>query len=299
MLGAGCEAVAVDEGTVELTVRVSLLGGQAVGPTPAAIFVFTDSVPIIRASALPWNAEPCALADTPQVTCTFTVPRGRPVSLIAHESDPAVMVRLAPMSAQDTVRDGRFVEFTRWTGCDDRPERGVCVVRPRGDATVDASFQLMQQVTVYQTGAARMDYVTFAAAFTLKVPAQAHNILDLVGCRRVFSGGAPCDSVRLMGPQVFHRFTAYVPRQTIVGFFPDGGAQTEFGRWDGFCIPSVSHHPGVCSLVSPDSAGAPIILTAHYQWWDCPDGPSDRNWGFCTLRDPPQPALAAGVQVAR
>jgi hypothetical protein len=85
------------------------------------------------------------------------------------------------LTTQDTVRDGRFVEFTGWTECPDRTERGLCDIRPQGDIAIEANFRLLQQVSVYQTGAARMDYVTIAAAPTLKVPAQNDNILNLAG----------------------------------------------------------------------------------------------------------------------
>jgi hypothetical protein len=223
------------------------------------------------------------LATTPVTTCTMSVRRFSYVSLIASEPDPAVFVRFAPQSTADTVRDGRFVEFHSWTECPDRAERGVCVVRPRADMTIEGNFQLLQQITVYQTGAARMDYVTFPPAPTLKVPAESYNVLELAGCRRVFEYGPPCDSVRVVGDAPFHRITAFVPRKTTFGMFPVAGAETEFVRWDGSCILSGIYPTGTCSLISPDTSGAPILLTVRYTWWSCPSGPSDRNTGNCTL----------------
>jgi len=294
LLGAAvlqaCEPTGVgDVQTVELTLRLQLAGGRNVGSSPVRVHVYTDSSPVPRAGAFPEDGEVCVLSATPVTICTLTVPRLWPVSLVVAEPDPAVFVRFSAESPQDTVRDGRFVEFTGWTECADRAERGLCVIRPSLDVTIEANFQLMQQVSVYQTGAARMDYITIAAAPTLKVPAQGYNILDLAGCRRLLNptaAAAPCDSVRLVGDAAFHRFTAYVPRQTIVGMFPVGGSDTEFVRWDGFCIPSDVHGEGVCSLISPDSSGAPILLTARYTWWDCAGGPSDWNRGGCVLRAP-------------
>jgi hypothetical protein len=285
---AACDPTGVGEvETVELTLRLKLAGEHDVGATPGRIHVFADTVEVPRAFAFPENAESCVLATTPVTVCTFAVPRYGPVSLIASEPDPAVVVRFAPEATQDTVRDGRFVEFIGWTECPDRTERGLCVIRPQGDIAIEANFQLLQQVTVYQTGAARMDYVTIAAAPTLKVPAQNDNILNLAGCRRVLNPPTvPCDSLRLVGDAPYHRFTAYVPRQTIVGMFPVGGAQTEFHRWDGNCILSGLYGGGVCSLISPDTSGAPILLTARYSWWQCASGPSDRDTGNCVLREP-------------
>jgi hypothetical protein len=273
-----------DVETVTLTLRLRLAGGRDVGVAAGKVYMFADSSPRPRASAFPEDGEECSFSTTPVTVCTLTVPRRAHVSLVVHEPDPAVVVRFAPASAQDTVRDGRYVEFNGWSACADETERGVCVVRPTSDATIEAEFQLMQQVTVYQTGAARMDYITIAAAATLKVPAQGTNILDRAGCRRVLNYGAPCDSVRLVGAEAVHRFTAYVPRGTIVGMFPVEGVETEFVRWDGTCIPASIYAIGVCSLISPDTSGAPLLLTARYTWWECAGGLSDRNTGSCILK---------------
>ncbi len=288
---SGCDPVGVDgTDTVALTLRLQLAGGRDVGATPARVYVFSDSGAVPRGIAFPRDGEVCVLDTTPLTTCTLDVPRYSTITLIAAEPDPAVSVRFAALSAQDTVRDGRYVEFTGWTECPDRAERGLCVIEPSGDFTIEANFQMMQQVTIYQTGVALMDYITIAAAPTLKVPAQNDNILDLAGCRRVLNPPAvPCDAVRIVDDEPWHRFTAWVPRQTIVGMFPIGGAQTEFIRWDGACIPSSLYHLGVCSLITPDASGPPILLTARFDWWDCPSGPSDRDLGGCTQRLPPDP----------
>lgn len=207
------------------------------------------------------------------------------MSLLAADPDPAVFVRFAPASPQDTVRDGRYVEFTRWTECPERAERGLCVVKATTGLTIEANFQLMQQVSVYQTGAGRMDYVTFPPGPSLKVPAENFSILELAGCRRQLpSLTAPCDSVRMVGDSPYHRFTAYVPRKTIVGMIPVPGVATEFARWDGDCIPSI-YGAGVCSIISPDTVLGPIVLTVRFSWWSCPKGPSDRDTGGCVLHE--------------
>ncbi|HEX9563319.1 MAG TPA: hypothetical protein VF981_05080 [Gemmatimonadaceae bacterium] len=280
--------MSVDDGdTLEITVHIALSGGWDVGSTPGRIYLFSDLQPVPRHAAFPDGSPFCSLDATPIKSCTFAVPRGRTVTLMATEGDPAVFVRLAPASSQDTVRDGHFVEFTGWTDCPDAADRGMCVLRPTSAMSVEANYQLMQQVTVYQTGAARMDWITFAPAPMLKVPAESDNILDLAGCRRVFTPpAAPCDSVRLIGQEPFHRFTALVPRQTIVGMFPVPGAQTAFVRWDGSCILSDVFPTGTCSLISPSVSGPPILLTLRFQWWDCPGGPSDQDipGQACVLR---------------
>jgi hypothetical protein len=279
-----CEPATGQEELVEFTLRLKLAGGRDVGATPGRVWVFTDSAAVPRVFAFPAFGEPCVLATTPETVCTFQVPRFGFVSLIASEPDPAVVVRLAPQSAQDTVRDGRYVEFTGWTECPDRAERGVCIVRPRGPTVIEGNFQLLQQIIVYQVGAARMDYIASSAGPTLKVPAENYNILDYAGCRRVLDYGPPCDSVRLVGETPYHRVTAFVPRQTIFGMFPVAGLQTEFQRWDGDCIPASIYALGVCSLISPDTSGAAIVLTARYSWWQCGNAISDLPSPGCVLR---------------
>jgi len=152
------------------------------------------------------------------------------------------------------------------------------VIDPGGPTSIDATFQLMTQVTVYQTGAARMDWITQTPSPTLKAPGESGNILNSAGCRRVLSPpAAPCDSVRLIAGEPWHRFTAYVPRQTVVGMFPVDGAETAFLGWDGTCILSGFYGGGVCSLTTPDVSNGPILLTLRYQWWDCGGETSDHN----------------------
>jgi hypothetical protein len=272
-----CDPTGIDDGEpVDLTVRITLAGDRNVGPSPARVFVYADSQPVPRAYALPENGE--------VTVCTFSIPRYSHVSLIVHEPDPAVFVRLAPQSAQDTIRDGRFVEFTSWTECESSEDRGVCQIRLSRAMTIEANFQQMQQVSVYQIGAASMDYVTIAEFPTLQVPPVNDNVLDYAGCRRLLSGGQPCDAVRMVGEVAFHRFTAFVPRNTIVGMFSARGVDTEFQAWIGDCIPSGLYGRGVCSLISPDISGAPIVITARYSWWQCPAGLSDVDVGGCSLR---------------
>jgi hypothetical protein len=273
-----------DDEPVELTLRLTLAGDRNVGASPARVFVYSDTGPVPRAYALPENGEPCTLTTTPVTVCTMSVPKFSYVSLVVHEPEPAVFVRFAPQSVQDTVRDGRFVEFTHWTDCAKDTDRGVCEVRASRDIAVEANFQLMQQVSVYQIGAASMDYITMTEFPTLQVPPVNDNILDYAGCRRVLNGGFPCDDVRMVGEMPHHRFTAFVPRGTIVGMFPMAGEDTEFQGWVGNCIPSSIYGGGVCSLISPDTSGAAIMLTARYSWWHCPDGPYDRDRGGCSLR---------------
>jgi hypothetical protein len=139
-----CEPTGVDQvETVELTLHLQLASGYDIGPTPGRVYVYTDSQPVPRAFAFPeWAAEVCVLARTPVTTCIVNVPRFGPVSLIAAEPDPAVFVTFAPKSPQDTARDGRYVEFTGWTECPDRAERGLCVIRPSNSLTIEGNFQL-------------------------------------------------------------------------------------------------------------------------------------------------------------
>jgi hypothetical protein len=285
VLTTGCESAVAENESVEFTLRLQLKQGYDVGPTPGRVYVYIDTIDVPRALAFPENGEACVLATTPVTTCTYTVPFGSFVSLVAAEPDPAVFVRFGPESPQDTVRDGRYVEFTGWTDCDERAERGVCVVRPTGNMTVEGSFQLLQQILVYQTGAAHVDWLAFVKGPSLKVPAVNDNILDYAGCQRLrFSLEIACDSVHAVGDSRHHRISAFIGRQTIFGMFTKPGLETEVQGWEGPCIVSGIYGPGVCSLITPEEAGPPIRITVHYSWWDCPRGPSDRDSGFCALK---------------
>ena len=114
----GCEPTGVDEDdTVELTLRVRLAGGRDMGPTPGRVYVFfSEDQALPRAYAFPEQAaDVCVLDTTPVTTCSIAVPRYSRISLVAAEPDPAVVVRFAPESPDDTLRDGRYIEFTGWT----------------------------------------------------------------------------------------------------------------------------------------------------------------------------------------
>src|SRR5688572_8390198 len=208
-----CEPFTDGDETIEVTLRLKLAQGYDVGPTPGKVFIYSDTMEVFRGHAFPENAEEvCVLATTPVTTCTISVPRWNKVSLVATEPDPSIVVSFAPRSDQDTVRDGRYVEFTGWTDCEERAERGLCVFVAQDDITIEGNFQLLQQVIIYQTGAARMHYRMYSAGPTLKVPAENYNILDYAGCHREFGVDPwsmfdqPCDSVRAVGDSPYHRF---------------------------------------------------------------------------------------------
>jgi hypothetical protein len=283
LLPLACSPAATESTTMDLTVRIQLAGNQVVGSTPGRVYVFDELDAVPRHAAIPQGAKSCALTVTPVTTCTIPVTRGRTVTLIAVESSPAVFVRLAPADPADTVRDGQFVEFTGWSACSELLDRGTCVLAPN-TTSVDATYQLMNQVTVYQTGAASMDWVTIAEDPPLRIPPEADNILNQAGCRGRLNFSEPCDQVRLIGAEPWHRFTAFVPRGAIVGMFPDDGAATTFLRWDGSCVLSGLYGGGVCSLIVPETSGDPIVLTLRYEWWDCPGGPRENDIGGCVLR---------------
>lgn len=275
---AACSSATADDGPHDLTIRLRLAGGRDVGSSLGKVYAYTGTQGIPRISATPQAGAVCTMTLTPQTTCTLEVMPGEVVTLIASEPDPAVFVRLEPKSTQDTVPDPRYVEFREWTGCASAPEAGVCVIEPGDPTTIDATFQLMTQVTVYQTGAARMDWIVNTTGPMLKVPPESDNLLDHAGCRRVLNPpAAPCDSVRLIGGEPWHRFTAYVPRGSVVGMFPVDGAGTQFLGWDGDCILSGTYGGGVCSLIVPEVSAGPIVLTLRYQWWDCGGVPSDTD----------------------
>jgi hypothetical protein len=274
---AACSSATGDEAH-DVTVRLRLAGGRNIGSTLGKVYAYTGTQGIRRVAATPQAGSACTMSQTPETTCTVEILPGEVVTLIAVEPDPAVFVRLEPRSTQDTVPDPRYVEFREWTGCPSATEAGVCVIEPGDNTTIDATFQLMQQVTVYQTGAARMDWIVNTTGPMLKVPAESDNLLDLAGCRRVLNPpAAPCDSVRLIGDEPWHRFTAYVPGGSVVGMFPVDGAGTQFLGWDGDCTLSGTYGGGVCSLITPEVSGDPILLTLRYQWWDCGGVPSDAD----------------------
>lgn len=279
---AGCSGP-FEEEPYEFTLRIRLHGDLAVGSTPARIYFYDAEDGVPRHAAVP-HARSCAFTTTPETTCRFTVEPGRVVTLIATETDPGVEAHITPASPVDTIRTGDHIEFLGWSDCRELLDRGTCVVR-RSTRTVEATYQLMTQVVVYQTGVSSLDWLTFGGDPILKVPPSPNNILDGLGCqgRLVFSG--PCDNLHFFDDEPRHRFTIHLSRGIVLGLFPSEGADSHFIRWDGGCTLSEAHRPGGCYLVAPDTAFLePVVFTMRHEWWDCPEGPREQNIGFCTLR---------------
>lgn len=286
---AACEPPTEEsESTVRLTLRIRLRAEtQNIGPTAASVWIFAAEGIVPRGLSHPSFGIRCALSETPVTTCVEDVPRGQVITLLATEGDPAILANFGPVEDADTAHSGQYLEFDVFTGCEDEPEVGSCVVDSSGDVEVGAVFQYMTQVVVQQIGAARFDYLTFHPSPMLKVPAESHNILNSAGCSGVASEPARhCDSVRMVGSEPYRRIRAYVPRSTTFELRPGDGAQTSFIEWDYPCGVVIEGSGCVLRTSATDTAGTPLRVTFKYEYWQCPSGPSDRDTGGCTLIRP-------------
>lgn len=273
-----------EEEPYELTLRIRLHGDKSVGSTPARIYFYDAEAGVPRFAVIPQGARSCALTVTPETICHFTVQPGRVVTLIATESDPGVESRIALASPDDTVRSGGHIEFLGWSECQELLDRGACVLKT-GTRSVEATYQLMTQVVIYQTGVSYLDWLTFGGSPMLKVPPNPDNILDGLGCQSRLQFSGPCDDLRFFDDEPRHRYTIHLSRGMVLGVFPFDAANAHFIRWDGDCLLSQAYPGGPCSIVAPDTAALePIVLTLRHEWWDCPEGPREQDIGFCILR---------------
>src|SRR5690606_12216884 len=140
--------------------------------------------------------------------------------------------------------------------------RGTCVVDRSGDIQIDAEFQYLTPVVVYQIGAARFDYLAFHPIPMLKVPAQAENLLNAAGCRRMAqTPPVHGDTVHLVGAEPRRRFVAFVPRLTTFEFFPGDGFQTSFVDWMDPCGTVFDESGCLIRTPADDTSGTPMRMT--------------------------------------
>lgn len=283
-----CEPPTGDEGTVTVTVRMRLRAEtRDMGAAAAAVWIFGGDGAVSRAYVTPSHGIRCDFSQTPVTVCQKEVPRGTLVTLMAAEGEPAILVNFGPPEDADTAHSSRYVEFVRWSGCEEEPERGSCVVDASGDLEVGAEFQYMTQIVVHQIGAARFDYIVYNPLPMLRIPPESNNIINSAGCRGVSqSPPVHCDSVHVVGSDPQRRMRAYVPRATTFELRPGNGTETSFIEWD-YPNCAVFEESGcVFPTSSSDTAGTPLVMTFKFEYWQCPAGPSDRDTGGCTLIRP-------------
>jgi hypothetical protein len=286
-------ALPTDDGS-EVTIRIEmhLAGETADRPATAArILAYAGRDTLRRSLIAVKGGSLCSLEHTPDFSCEYTIPKGRSVTLIAAEGSGDVDGDLRSPGAADTAHSASFVQFVGYTSnCVSTGESGACAFVANDDiTTVRAEFRYMTQVTVYQVGAAALDFYISAATPPLRLPGDGVINIDGVGCWFITqSPPGHCDNVHAIGADPVHRFTVRLPRNSVMLVLPGDGAQSFFRRWDGPCIPSAGGIDCLVSASSGDTAGTPIVLTLKYEYWQCPSGVSDHDDppGTCTLVQP-------------
>lgn len=288
-IAGACESPTDDTSTVTVTVRMRLRATtQDIGPTGAAVWLFaTEDQPVFRALAHPSFGISCPMTTTPVTVCEQEIPPGAVLTLLAAEPDPAIFGTFGPPEDADTIPRPEYVQFAAWQGCDEVPERGTCVVDRSGNVEIEAEFQYLNPVVVYQIGAARFDYLTFQTLPTLKVPAQSENLINGAGCQGLLhEPPIHCDTVRSVGAEPRRRIVAFVPRLTTFELRPSDGFQTNFVDWSIPCGIVVGESGCVIRSPGDDTTGTAVRITFRYEYWDCPTGPSDRDLGGCAFVRP-------------
>ena len=286
-----CGAITGEVGEVTISVHLHLQGETADFPaTMARVLSYAGRDTLQRGQILAKGGSLCSLDHTPDVTCEYTIPKGRAVTLIAAEGSGDVDGELRAPATTDTVHSARYLEFVGFSpNCTIFIERGTCVFTANTDVTVDADFRYMAQVVVYQVGAAALDFYVDVPTPTLKLPGDGGNNINGLGCVNITNDPAiGCDHVHAIGGEPVHRFTVWLPHNGIVVVHPFDGAQTFFLGWDGPCSSVSGGIDCLVSFASPDALRTPIVLTLRYGYWQCPGGVSDHDDppGACTLVEP-------------
>jgi hypothetical protein len=104
----------------------------------------------------------------PSVTRTFTVPRGKIVTIFAGElAGPGLNGRATIQSALVKQTPNSAVEFKSWIGAQGQPEPGVAVVTMNSDLTVIAEYARMQGFAMTMFGCPAFKLASITNAFAL------------------------------------------------------------------------------------------------------------------------------------
>jgi hypothetical protein len=103
---------------------------------------------------------------TPSVTRTFSIPRGKIVTIFAGElAGPGLNGRSTGGPPLVKTTPNNAVEFKSWIGAQGQPEPGVAVVTMSGDLTVIAEYARMQGFTVTTNGCPAFKLASISGAF--------------------------------------------------------------------------------------------------------------------------------------
>jgi hypothetical protein len=197
----------------------------------------------------------------PSVTRTFSVPRGKVVTIFAGElggpgsngraTQQDVLVKQAPNSA---------VEFKTWIGAQGQPEPGVAVVTMSADLTVVAEFARMQGFTVTMFGCPAVKLASITGAFAFGFGGNlSYNTTGTANIsQRAWIAGSDDDFAYFYGKQgTVYTFEA-LKRESRTPTF----AETGFIRWTnpaGGCGSALS-----CAMAVPPAGNPVLKLDASY-----------------------------------
>ena len=297
MLFAACWSSGItdeeSEGEVNVTVTMRMRGTHAnLGAIDAHVLVYSGTVPLDRAAATVSGSQDCSFGSTTAASCTFSVPRGSVVTLLATEGRSGIADEVRAEQPGDTTHTGSFVEFVRWTSCPVEVGPGACAFEAEEDQTVGAEYDPMTQVVVYQVGTAYFDYLISAPKPSLRVPLEQRNALDGRGCTLMVRNPPvlqPCTGLVKAGATPVRRITAYVTRSSEFYLSTYPGQSTTLKEWGAQC--AVYFYPNGCGIVLgslPDSTGKSVRVTLWYDFWQCSTGPeeSDITGLNCSLIKP-------------
>jgi hypothetical protein len=251
------------------------------GPIDAHVFVYAGASPMDRGAATISGGQACSFGEVTSKSCSFTVPRGSIVTLLATEGRPNIVTTVRPEQPGDTTHTGQFLEFANWITCPNLVALGACVLSATTDQSVGVEYDLMAEIVVYQVGTARMDYLIASPRPALRIPSEPVNPLHGNGCRLIETHPFDligCTPLIKAGSTPVRRFTAFVSRGSSVAMRTLPGEATVLKEWTPEC--AFHFYSNGCGIVlnsQPDSTAEVLRFTLWYDYWQCSTGPEDRD----------------------
>ena len=216
----------------------------------------------------------------PSTTRTFSVPRGKIVTIFAGElAGPGSNGRATIQSVLVKQTPNSAVEFKSWIGAQGQPEPGVAVVTMNSDLTVIAEYARMQGFTVTMFGCPAFKLASITGAFAFGFGGNlSYNTTGTANIgQRAWIAGSEDDFAYYFGKQgTVYTFEA-LKRESRTPTF----GETGFIRWTnpaGGCGSALS-----CAMAVPPAGNPVLKLDASYvvQTFNPPVGCGVCNGTLC------------------
>jgi hypothetical protein len=119
--------------------------------TPGWVYWRADNAATSRAGMTRQDAQ-CSATGPGNKTCSFSVPKGQTVTIVANDNQAQVGFGSTPFNARSADPRGSRSQFNAFSGPCSEPERGVCVFTATDDQTIGVQYTPLQWTRINFVG---------------------------------------------------------------------------------------------------------------------------------------------------